>query len=254
MAESAARARADWREIYALPCALAVLLVWTALIVPGPRASVEMAGQGIHGQFVLAAVFPLLACAVFRWRDIGFRRPDPRWSRLVWMPLLYFVPMVCIALLLGPPSSAVIAVLAVNTLLIGFAEEVMFRGILLSALRGRMGIWPAVILGAGLFAAAHMVHGLVTGAFGAATAQACAAFLSGVFFTAIRLRSGSLYPGVLIHAVWDFAIFFLIAAGSEAAGTAPGSAPTLVPVVFELPLALYGLYLMRNIGREPAPA
>ena len=85
-----------------------------------------------------------------------------------------------------------------------------------------------------------------------------AAVLSGLVFTARRLRTGSLWPPILVHALWDFATFSLSAASGSIAshGTMPDEASvpargggllSLLAVQIVLPNAIYGLWLMRHI-------
>ena len=105
----------------------------------------------------------------------------------------------------------------------------------------------------------------VTGDLTAALIQSLAAFLSGLVFIALRLRTGSLWPPIIVHALWDFATFTLGAASGGVAshGTMPAeaSAPdssggllSLLPVLIVLPNAIYGLWLMRGIGQTHVDA
>ncbi len=111
--------------------------------------------------------------------------------------------------------------------MVGFSEEVMFRGFLLSALRGVMGVWPAVILSSVLFGAVHVTNGFITGAWGPAVVQASMAAMSGLAFAALRVRTGSLWPGIVLHGLWDAGLFFMslsaTAMAEEGSGTPPGS-------------------------------
>lgn len=79
-------------------------------------------------------------------------------------------------------------------------EETFFRGVLYSAFRGRMGVWPAITLTAALFA---MIHPL-PGGFIPIFALACVLAL-------LRERSGSLLPGIVCHGVYNTTV--LIFAG-----------------------------------------
>jgi hypothetical protein len=77
-----------------------------------------------------------------------------------------------------------------------------------------------------------------------------AAFLSGVFLAAVRLRTGSLWTGIVLHALWD-AGTFLVAAGATATAAGPPSAlGDYGSVVLSLPLFLLGLFFLRHAGRD----
>ncbi len=108
------------------------------------------------------------------------------------------------ARLLGPtlpPPSAVRSGLAwlVAALLIGFFEEIAFRGYLFATLREAHGFWTAALAVTIAFGAAHGLNvgenptGLIT-----------AALASLLFCLAIR-RTGTLWWVIGMHAAWDWA-------------------------------------------------
>ena len=74
-------------------------------------------------------------------------------------------------------------------------EELLFRGVLLSALIPRCGRWGAAVLSSLAFALAHL-PGL-----GWAPFAVPALLLLALALAWLRLRSGSLWPGVVAHAV-----------------------------------------------------
>ena len=81
----------------------------------------------------------------------------------------------------------------------------------------RMTIWRAIWLSCILFGLIHALNVLITGDLPAALIQAVAAFMSGVMFMALRIRTGSLYPVIIVHAVWDFSLFVGLSARAPAA-------------------------------------
>ena len=242
--------------------ALGAFVIWTLITLVGGRlrngGEAELMAavtQGINPVFVLAAGF-LLAIALWQgWRDLGLERaPALRSLPLLWLPYLYILGALALAATQGPPPLTLLLLLLVNTFFVGLSEELMFRGVLLQALRGSMAIWPAVLLTSLLFGGVHSLNVFVTGDLAAALLQSSAAFLSGLLFTAIRLRTGSLWPAVVTHGLWDFANFVLIAAFgvTASAKTAPTAVEGLLPALLVLPNALYGLWLMRHLGRTHA--
>jgi hypothetical protein len=67
---------------------------------------------------------------------------------------------------------------------------------------------------------------------------------------------------MLIHGLWDFALFVFVtsiaAMGATAAAQSPVE-PTLaqklvIPLLMPLPLFLYGLWLLRGIGKQDKEA
>ncbi|GGE10009.1 hypothetical protein GCM10011529_15440 [Polymorphobacter glacialis] len=75
--------------------------------------------------------------------------------------------------------------------------------------------------------------------------------MSGMAFMAIRLRTDSLYPGMLLHAVFDFSLMALSFVASADRTAGPGGISVLPPL-FVVPNLLYGLWLMRHAARDEA--
>ncbi len=71
-------------------------------------------------------------------------------------------------------------------------EETFFRGVLYSAFRGRMGVWPSIAITSALFAVIHPLPG----GFLIIFTLACVLAL-------LRERSGSLLPGMVCHGIYN---------------------------------------------------
>jgi membrane protease YdiL (CAAX protease family) len=232
---------------------LGLLVVWvgiTFLLIPAQEGNVpldDLVAQGIGRQFVVACAVLIVAALVLRWGDLGFGPPRPGRSVLLgWLHLLFIGGFIAVAVAGGLPPATVVLFVLVNTMLVGFSEEVMFRGFLLSAFQGVMGVWPAVILTSVMFGSVHVLNGFVTGAWGAAGLQAMMAGLSGLAFAAIRVRTGSLWPGIVLHGLWDFGLF-LLGRSVQQPGEAPvAAAQSLMPALLVLPFALYAIWLLRH--------
>jgi len=76
----------------------------------------------------------------------------------------------------------------------GICEELLFRGMFIWTLQPWIGTWGAGILGAILFGVAHSYQG---------RDGAIRAGVGGVVMTAVYLVSGSLIPGMVLHAIVD---------------------------------------------------
>ena len=72
------------------------------------------------------------------------------------------------------------------------AEELMFRGYILDSIRRIHGDWPAIIGSAILFGLVHINPFLVG-----------QAFIGGVIYGWIRIRTGSLLPSIACHMIWN---------------------------------------------------
>ena len=77
-----------------------------------------------------------------------------------------------------------------SALITPFLEELLHRGVVFGRLRMRMGMWPAVIVSALIFAILHF--NLV---------QFIYAFLLGIVFALFVEKTGCLYPAVIAHIV-----------------------------------------------------
>jgi membrane protease YdiL (CAAX protease family) len=101
-----------------------------------------------------------------------------------------------------------------------------------------------------IFGAIHVLNVFLTGDLKAAVIQAMAAFLSGVFLAAVRLRTGSLWTGIVLHALWDAGTFLVAAGATATAAAAPTAMGAFGSVVTSIPLFLLGLYFLRHAGRD----
>jgi len=244
-----------------LAISLATFLGWLLITLLGEqlggahKALAETVSRGLGWPFVAAVAFVLAVVAWQRWHDIGLRDlPSARSLWLTWLPMIYIVGGLALAVRLGLPPATVVLWVLVNTFLVGLSEELMFRGVLLQALRQTVSIWPAVALTTLAFGAIHSLNVFITGDLQGAVIQSTAAALSGLFFIALRLRTGSLWPSIVIHGLWDCAAFLLAmsSANDVATGAAPKGAMSLAPILLVLPNALYGLWLMRHLGKVNA--
>lgn len=194
-----------------------------------------------------AIVAAILIGAMRWWKETGFNAPS-EWKNM----RLYLLPL---ALLVGPtlffqpqipsPASKII-ILIIVTLLIGFQEEAIFRGILIRAFRPQ-GVMKAVLISAALFGVIH-VNSLFVGRDPIfVLAQVVASFLGAIGLGALRIRTNTLVPLILLHAFNDFLQFS--ATGGMEAGDVDLSIPVLKVVLSGL-MAFYGFYLLRGYKEE----
>jgi membrane protease YdiL (CAAX protease family) len=136
-------------------------------------------------------------------------RPPPAWSRALWLAGATFVGIFVVTGILDQflhagkeqgltPSgwdSSRAGAFAANFVVVAVVapvvEELTYRGLGFSLLE-RFGQWPAIVVTAVLFGASH---GLVEGL------PVLAAFGIGIGW--LRSRTGSVYPGMLVHGVFN---------------------------------------------------
>lgn len=238
--------------------ALSVYVVWQAINTgiqvagTGPNRIdlLDLVQRGIAPSLAAAALFLLLVVIRFRWpRDAGLAQgPQPGSLRVIWPWLVFLALFAAGALNAGLPPARVTLFILANTMLVGWSEEVMFRGLWLRGLHRSFGIWVAILGSSLIFGATHVLNVLLTGDLKGAVIQATAAFLSGVFLAAVRLRTGSLWTGIVLHGLWDCGTF--LAAATATSTAAPTALGEFGSVVTSIPLLLLGLFFLRHAGRD----
>jgi len=107
---------------------------------------------------------------------------------------------------LSPPGDALLHsafVLAGTFLLVGFAEESLWRGYVLVQLARTISFWPAAAILSAIFAAGHAANG------GENLIGLSSAFLFGIVLAASFRLTGSLWFAVGTHAAWDYGQSFV---------------------------------------------
>lgn len=223
------------------------------VIAGGEVALDELVSSGIGWHFGIAIALLVLAIQIFEWKDIGFAKPHSL-LLVLWFPSIYLFAFAGGITFLGLPPSRVVFFVALNSLMVGASEEIMFRGVLFRALENAMPIWPAIILTSVLFGAVHVLNVFITGDFIPALMQSIAAAMSGFIFIAILIRTGSIWPAIIYHFLWDCLIFLAgsgaSAANSESTTVDVGAAALYAPILLNLPNLICALLLLRNVGKE----
>ena len=186
--------------------------------------------------WALAIVLGLVLLArIGWWDDAGFTRPS-RWRN---MRLLAFPLLVCALTFSGGvftsgPATLVSTFLAVLVATLG--EEIIFRGLLWRALVHKGPVLTVILtsLLAGLLVLGRTA---TDGPWPEAVRLAGLTFCGGFTYGALRWRTTSIWPGVLIHTAFAFAV------GVATLGTFTFR---LVIILSTVGFVAYGLYLLRN--------
>jgi membrane protease YdiL (CAAX protease family) len=191
---------------------------------------------------IVPAVGLSLAWGIFiAWRagwlrSIFAKQPASSLPKLFWLiPACWFG--MCLVRLAGSPwpsfDATYIVVLAFAMILVGFNEEILFRGILAHGARGP-GPWSEAramlvsSLGFGLF---HLPNALGGQALGATLFQVGYAFVMGIaLFVSMRISRRILLP-VALHALWDFSTF-------TSKSQTPGDVAALVTAALTLAIVI----------------
>ncbi len=163
-----------------------------------PKQSLYLIG------FVILTVISLALLARMRWwKEIGFR--PLREYHLLWLPALPLIVTLFEFFWGGSKSvpAATMVFLLVLTALNGFVEEVFYRGLMLRALVAK-GIWRALAVPSLLFALTHLMNFLAGWNPERIVWQLGYSFALGFGWAAFALRTGTIWPLILIHFLNNF--------------------------------------------------
>lgn len=172
----------------------------------------QLAGEVILGIGGTVLLF-LVGC-----KDILFKHKVSFFEGLV--PGMYFIGISLYSgfiyltqcLMEGAPinSAAEIAIFTVTMYMVGYAEEVMFRGAVATIIlekygTDRAGVWFSAIISGCIFGFMHVINIFSVGATESALIQCCAASAMGILLTAVYYRTKNIWVNVFIHGFVDFA-------------------------------------------------
>jgi membrane protease YdiL (CAAX protease family) len=142
------------------------------------------------------------------WRPalLEKQKAGPRWL-LVGPAFMAFIAIVVLVTKdMSDTTAAMVGLLVVGSIGVGFCEELATRGILIVGFRGSYTETKVWFLSSLLFGLMHLPNW----AFGegpAATSQVALAFMGGTMFYVLRRVTGALIWAMLLHGFFDFASF-----------------------------------------------
>jgi uncharacterized protein len=237
--------------IYAILLTLLILAVYVA-----GGAAAHFLNLSNNTFFLVANVILFILAMVFisaarGGRNVGLR-PIKSWG-VFW---LAFIPPVVNLVYAGVniangvykvPAITTIVVYFFLALLVGFNEEVYFRGLMLKPLSLRW-VWRAAIITAILFGVSHSLNVLAGSDPVYVGLQIVYALALGFGFAAMAMASATIYPLILAHFLTDF--FGFLSGGPG--GTAPGMTEYAIAGVSIIAFIVYGIYLLRKV-EKPKP-
>lgn len=103
----------------------------------------------------------------------------------------------------------------------GFTEEIQFRGMVIPNLmrifNKAKGIYASLFTAAIIFGVMHITNIFAGANVGTTIFQVFYAFALGVFFGGVLIRTGSLWPSIIIHGLTDFFAFMSTSAADSGA-------------------------------------
>ena len=227
-------------------------ILWIVLyVVLTSLADALSDSLGVH-KGVTLALHAVMAAVLWFWirkngltEKYGFCR-----SRVPAAKVLFYIPLILVAtsgvwagFAVKEPLAGTICQ-ALSMLLVGFLEEVIFRGLLFKGM-AKNNVRTAILVSALTFGIGHIVN-LFTGQTSVETVmQIIFAVSWGFILTMVCYKSGSIIPSILAHALID--AFSMFAADQEKAAWVYIGATIVVGV-------LYCIYLSRLQPPKPDSA
>lgn len=192
---------------------------------------------------IVELVLIVVVITFLRWWDVVLHE---RLRARAWVWVVVVVPLAMSLWfvdrdnVLESGASLVLGVLVIS-LLIGFSEELFFRGVVLTAMRDRYDReWLAALITTVIFGLSHFSGGIP---------NIVSTLVTGFLFYWMRRVSGGILVPALVHSVYDFAIY------SSYTGPSPASTDSL-----SLSLVLVGavlsllLLVLHRYAAPPASA
>lgn len=212
-------------EVTLLTCAICLALITRKIDV------LKFSKNGLGtGLFVATYIFLLDLAAIVGWLS------------------QYLLGKQAITISLGEKILFIIAMI-----MVGVAEELMFRGVLLNSCIDFFGensvsaLRKAIVISSSIFGVFHIFNVLIGASLYGSVIQAINAAILGMLFGAIYIRSGkNIWPCIIAHAIHDFCSFIQsgILAGSGIKDSVSGYNASALPTVL-LSLVIC-LFLMRK--------
>jgi len=195
------------RHPYWFVASMEAVVVFVYLLVGTIAYFLRLSNMALYGlaNLGLTLIVIVLLTRLKWWKTIGFK-PLHRQGDLLYF-LVLLVPM---ALNLIPgvqiESIAYLSEVLVIALMVGFAEETIFRGLMLQALKP-LGHWRAAIITALLFGLTHAMNALTGKSMLESMMQIGYAVAIGFAYAVLALKKDVLWLLILAHFLTDFVYF-----------------------------------------------
>jgi membrane protease YdiL (CAAX protease family) len=242
--------------LYATWFTLPFLLKHPQTLDPGSQlAGLDQVLAMFSDELIVALVLVIFVTAIGWWRNAGFQRISKGSLKFLIIPVLYSLLLHQFLTVMAPEEHALFgftsieqALMAIFTvLLLGFNEEMVFRGITYYGFNTIMHPIAAVLVAALLFGLFHYVNLLGGQSFPITSQQVLHAIASGFLYGVLRLVMGALWPVMIFHGFWDLNMFSIQTVnnlGNTAQTTSAASSPSaLTTVVIVAPALIYGLFV-----------
>jgi len=162
-------------------------------------------------EIIMIIISAFIIARYFSWDEVGFKKPEIEKS-ILWLLPVYLILFTGWSLMVGDMYKMNINseqwnsfwIFGFVTLLVGIAEELMFRGIILHALLDKISPRKAVIVSALAFSLLHSINIIGGVPIEGMILQLGLTFIAGFYLAGVRVKTKSIIPLIVWHWLWDF--------------------------------------------------
>ena len=196
----------------------------------------------LASDIILAAIGAIIISGKKWWTSIGFRRARSGWH--FWFFLVPLLPVFeNISAGVNVTSLYDAALFFILAIMVGFFEETFFRGLMLRPI-ALLGKWRAAIITAVVFGLMHSLNLLSGFNPGVVLVQMSYASAIGFTYAALVLRTGMIWPLMLLHFLTDFTGFMAL---GELMQAQTGGPAVFISAIYVIVFAGYGIFLLWRI-------
>jgi len=191
-----------------------IFSVWAAVGMKYDEVgdTLENVQKGVVLAVALGAVYLVIATTVLGWWKPAIHEPRKVGSKWMWsIPVLLLLG--AIANLATTKWGEIDGVasyalwLAIGTLLVGFSEELLTRGLAIVGGRGSMHEKLVWLFSGVIFGLLHVPNAFFGQSVSSTALQVVFAFGVGLMYYVTRRLAGTLIVTMGLHAIWDFSVF-----------------------------------------------
>lgn len=222
---------------------LLIIIVYAAIILPiqklsgVPYSDFGSTADNLYRTGILSMAPGALALIIITtwlgwWRPALFENAQQRWNyKWTLIAPLFMVIGIVVNLFTTDWSyydPKFLLILIVFGVLVGFCEELLLRGILITSLRSQVSEGWVCILSSVIFGLVHGSNLLLGQDIPSTISQVIFATMAGFIFYLVRRATGNIIWAMLLHGMWDLSLF---AAGySSGDGNAIGSYGEIIAI------------------------
>lgn len=148
----------------------------------------------------------------YKWEDIGFKSKNSK--KLIWfIPYIIILVVMIIKFIMelnknielyNISTYLLIILIFIGTIMAGFCEEVIFRGIILNSFKSEKSYLLAMIISSLGFSIVHITTVIMGNSLFEALITVFYSSLLGFAFTGLAMKMNNIWPLITFHSLWNF--------------------------------------------------